>query len=70
MLLLVAACIPKERGFDFIEVKGQEVITSHRLPIIFQVPSNFTIFGEHHFIEVHNNVPFKVSSATFLSQAY
>ena len=69
MLLLMAACIPKEPGFDFIEVKGQEVITSHRLPIIFQVPSNFTIFGEHDFIEVHDNVPFKVSSATFTSES-
>ena len=68
MLLLMAACTSKEPRFDFIEVKGQEVISSHRLPIKFQVPVAFSLFGEHDFVEVHDDVPFKVSSATFISE--
>ncbi len=68
MLLTLATCSSWESGFDFISVEGQKIITTHRLPMEFQVPDGFSLFGEHDFIEVHDDVPFKVSTVTFISE--
>lgn len=69
MVLMQGACsTPQEQAdFDFIQVEASQLKTSHRLPLVLNVGSDFTIYGEKDFVESHDDIPFKVSTATFRS---
>ena len=69
LLMVFTGCSKADPAFDFISVDDSVVTTSHRFPISFKVGDGFELFGEHDFVESHNGVPFKVSTATFLTSS-
>ena len=66
-VLTLISCNKSESTFDFISVTQSIVTTTHRLPISLKLQNDFEPFGEHDFVESYDGVPFKVSTATFLS---
>ncbi|WP_420577862.1 hypothetical protein [Ekhidna sp.] len=66
-VLILVSCNKSEPNFDFISVDRSVVATTHRLSISLKLRNDFEPFGEHDFVESHDGVPFKVSTATFLS---
>jgi len=58
-----------ERGFDYLQVDGQHVRTSHGLPITLQIPPRLAPLGEAHFTEAYGGPAFNVSTAVFVDDS-
>jgi len=62
----VSSC---ERGFDYLQVDGQHVRTSHGLPLAIQIPPHLAPLGEAHFTEAYGGPAFNVSTAVFVDDS-
>lgn len=62
----VSSC---ERGFDYLQVDGEHVRTSHGLPLTLQIPPRLAPLGEAHFTEAYGGPAFNISIAVYVGDS-